>query len=72
MFVVCKYEKKQGNDDVRSGIIINDIADTTHEAGLMPVLSDARATLRERCIAPLVCKHGSTVTATTSAHQNHS
>ena len=45
---------------MRSGMIINDIADSKHGASPVPVLRDARAMLRERRIAPLVCKPGST------------
>ena len=47
MLVMCKWEKKRRNDDVRLGVIIKDIADSTHEAGSVPVLRNARITPRE-------------------------
>ena len=34
---------------MRSGMIIHDIAGSTHKAGPVPVLRDARATPREQC-----------------------
>ena len=57
---------------MRSGMIINDIADSTHEAGPVPVLRDARAALLAKRRASEVCKPGSMETATMAAHQDHS
>jgi hypothetical protein len=52
-------------------MIINDIADSTHEAGPVPVLRDACAALLAKRRASEVCKPGSMETATTAAHQDH-
>ena len=65
----CVNRKR--NNDVRSGMIINDITVCTHEASSVRVLRHGRATPRGRRVAPLVRKHGLTET-TTTAHPNHS
>ena len=48
MLITCKWEKKQGNDDVRLGMIIKDIADSTHGAGSVPVPRNARESIAPR------------------------